>query len=67
MKYSVRHDLENGWHIEVDEYFKNGWGVYRQERHYNPQGKLIYKKEWEEDGSICETWYYYKNGELLNK
>ena len=67
MKYSISHDLENGWRIEVDEYFKNGWGAYRQERHYNPQGKLIYKKEWEEDGSICETWYCYKNGELLNK
>ena len=67
MKYSISRNLENGWRIEVDEYFQNGWCTYRQERHYNPQGKLIHKKEWKEDGSICDTWCRYENGEQLNK
>ena len=57
MEYFSRRDLGNGWHIEVIERFRNGWGIYRQEKHYDPQDKLVYTKEWREDGTIHESWY----------
>ena len=56
MEYFSRRDLGNGWYVEVIERFQNGWGIYRQEKHYDPQDRLVYTKEWREDGTITENW-----------
>ena len=60
MEYFSRRNLGNGWYMEVIERFQNGSGIYRQEKHYDPQGRLVYTKEQREDGTIHESWYYNK-------
>ena len=62
--YRNTQDLGNGYYMKKIEWFEGGWGVKGLERHYDPQGRCVYTKEYGNEG-VYETWrWYHWNGEL---
>ena len=63
--YRNTHSLGNGYYMKKIEWFEGGWGVKGLERHYDPQGRCVYTKEYDNTGNVYQTWrWYYDNGEL---
>ena len=57
--------LSSGYYIRKKEVFEGGWGIMTQEKHYDPQGRCVYVKEYDNKGNTYEQWrWYHWNGEL---
>ena len=57
--------LSSGYYIRKKEVFEGGWGIMTQEKHYDPQGRCVYVKEFDNKGNTYEQWrWYHFNGEL---
>ena len=64
-EYSSYHNLGNGYYMKKTEWFEGGWGMKGLERHYDPNNRCIYTKEYDNLGEVYETWrWYHWNGEL---
>lgn len=58
-------NLGNGYYMKKCEWFEGGWGMKGIERHYDPQGRCVYTKEYDNKGNVYETWrWFHWNGEL---
>ena len=63
--YVNTYPLDNGYYIRKYEWFEVGNPVKGVERHYDPQGRCIYTKEYDNQGNIYQTWrWYHNNGEI---
>ena len=51
-EYSSYHNLGNGYYMKKCEWFEGGWGMKGLERHYDPQGRCIYTKEYDNSGEV---------------
>ena len=57
--------LDSGYYIKKTEIFENGWGVKTIEKHLDPQNRVVYVKEYDNEGNTYEQWRsYHWNGEL---
>ena len=63
--YVNTYPLNNGYYMRKYEWFEVGNPVKGVERHYDPQGRCIYTKEYDNQGNIYQTWrWYHNNGEI---
>lgn len=63
--YVNTYPLDNGYYIRKYEWFEVGNPVKGLERHYDPQGRCIYTKEYDNQGNVYQTWrWYHNNGEI---
>ena len=63
--YVNTYPLDNGYYMRKYEWFEVGNPVKGVERHYDPQGRCIYTKEYDNQGNIYQTWrWYHNNGEI---
>ena len=63
--YRHRINLSSGYYIDKEEYFEAGWGTLTKEKHFDPYGKCVYQKEYNNNGYVWEAWrWYHDNGEL---
>ena len=63
--YVNTYPLNNGYYMRKYEWFEVGNPVKGLERHYDPQGRCIYTKEYDNQGNVYQTWrWYHNNGEI---
>lgn len=63
--YVNTYPLDNGYYMRKYEWFEVGNPVKGVERHYDPQGRCIYTKEYDNQGNVYQTWrWYHNNGEI---
>ena len=63
--YVNTYPLDNGHYMRKYEWFEVGNPVKGLERHYDPQGRCIYTKEYDNQGNVYQTWrWYHNNGEI---
>ena len=63
--YVNTYPLNNGYYMRKYEWFEVGNPVKGVERHYDPQGRCIYTKEYDNQGNVYQTWrWYHNNGEI---
>ena len=63
--YVNTYPLDNGYYIRKYEWFEVGNPIKGLERHYDPQGRCIYTKEYDNQGNVYQTWrWYHNNGEI---
>ena len=63
--YTNTYQLGNGYYMKKYEWFEVGNPVKGLERHYDPNNRCIYTKEYDCNGNVYQTWrWYYDNGEL---
>ena len=63
--YRSTHSLENGYYMKKIEWFEVGNPIKGLERHYDPNNRCIYTKEYDNQGNIYQTWrWYHNNGEI---
>ena len=63
--YVNTYPLDNGYYMRKYEWFEVGNPVKGLEKHYDPQGRCVYTKEYDNTGEVYETWrWYHWNGEL---
>ena len=63
--YVNTYPLDNGYYMRKYEWFEVGNPVKGLERHYDPQGRCVYTKEYDNQGNVYQTWrWYHNNGEI---
>ena len=63
--YRSTHSLGNGYYMKKIEWFVCGNPVKGEERHFDPQNRIVYVKEYDNQGNIYQQWrWYHENGEL---
>ncbi len=65
-EYSSYHNLGNGYYMRRTEWFICGNPVKAKEKHFRPDGRCVYVKEYTSDGKVTyEEWRnWWENGEL---
>ena len=60
-----RVELNEGYSMRVIKYFEGDNYIYTKEQHCNTWGRIVYTKEYNDDGVFYESWRTWDNDELM--